>query len=178
MIVFLVSGLWHGAQFSFIVWGGINGLYQIIGEILQPIKDKAVDVYKLQRRSLAHKMLQMTVTFALVDFSWIFFRANNFSDAIRIIKSIVTSRNINVLFDDSLYNCGLDIKNFMLALLCIGILLLADCCKRKGIVIRKVIASQDRWFRCLFIVFCVCSIMLFGKWGHAFDKASFIYFQF
>lgn len=48
MIVFLVSGLWHGAKISFVVWGGLNGLYQIIGEILQPLRDKLVKLFLLK----------------------------------------------------------------------------------------------------------------------------------
>ena len=54
LIVFLVSGLWHGAQWSFVAWGGINGLYQIIGEILQPARDKAVSLLKLNRNTFSH----------------------------------------------------------------------------------------------------------------------------
>lgn len=55
MIVFLVSGLWHGAKISFVVWGGLNGLYQIIGEILQPLRDKLVKLFRLNRNSIGHK---------------------------------------------------------------------------------------------------------------------------
>lgn len=57
MIVFLLSGLWHGAQFSYVAWGGLNGLYQIAGEILQPIRDKMVSVLQLNRKSFGHKLL-------------------------------------------------------------------------------------------------------------------------
>ena len=73
MIVFLVSGLWHGASVSFVVWGGLNGLYQILGEILKPVRDKVVSVLELNRESLGHKLLQMIGTFIFIDFSLIFF---------------------------------------------------------------------------------------------------------
>lgn len=92
LIVFLVSGLWHGAQWSFVAWGGINGLYQIIGEILQPARDKAVSLLKLNRNTFSHRMMHIACTFALVDLSWIFFRANRFLDAFNIIKSIFTAK--------------------------------------------------------------------------------------
>lgn len=78
MIVFLVSGLWHGAKISFVVWGGLNGLYQIIGEILQPLRDKLVKLFHLNRNSIGHKAVHIIVTFVLIDFTWIFFRANSF----------------------------------------------------------------------------------------------------
>lgn len=178
MAVFLVSGLWHGASFSFVIWGGLNGLYQVTGEILQPLRDKLVFILHLNRESLGHKLFQVLETFILIDFSWVFFRANGFMEAIDIIKLAFSGKNPWVLFDGSIYDCGLDVKNFWLMIVCIGILLFADCCKHKKIVIRQVIIEQDYWFRWFFITFAVGFILLFGMWGPSFDKASFIYFQF
>lgn len=170
----------YGMGHHFPMWpgGGINGLYQVVGEILQPIRNKAVSVLQLNRKSLGHRLIHIVGTFILVDFSWIFFRADRLLVAFKVIQKIAEVKNPWVLFDGSLYNCGLDSKNFWLMIICLFILLFADYCKTKGIVIRKVIILQDYWFRCLFIVFAVCSIMLFGKWGPSFDKANFIYFQF
>lgn len=178
LIVFLVSGLWHGASFSFVAWGGLNGLFQIIGEILQPLRDKAVRVLGLNRDSLGHKLAHIIGTFILVDFSWIFFRAGSFIEALEIIKSIISTKNPWVLFDGSLYNCGLDQKNFQLILCSIVILVFVDYLKKEKIVIRDIIVKQDWWFRVIFISVSVLLILLFGKWGPSFDKANFIYFQF
>ena len=67
-------------------------------------------------------MMHIACTFALVDLSWIFFRANRFLDAFNIIKSIFTAKNISILFDgSSLYQCGLDRPNFGLMIVCINI---------------------------------------------------------
>ena len=88
------------------------------------------------------------------------------------------AKNLWIFFDDSLYQCGLDRKNFLLLLFCIAILLFADYCKMKGIQIRQVIIKQDYWFRWLFIVFAVWGILIFGIWGPNYDAAGFIYFQF
>ena len=178
MIVFLASGLWHGAQISFVVWGGINGLYQIVGEELSPVRNKLVKMLHLNRDSLGHKIIHIIGTFVLIDFSWIFFRANGLIDAFAIIKSIITVNNPWVLFDGSIYNCGLDIKNFRLMLCCIGILLFADFCKYRNIVIRNVIIKQDYWFKCVFIAAAVLFLLTFGKYGPAYDAGKFIYFQF
>ena len=129
MIVFFTSGLWHGASWNFVVWRGINGLYQVIGEILMPVRDKLVEILRLDRNSLSHKLFKVVSTFLLVDFAWIFFRAEGFMQAISVIKSMVTVRNPWILFDGTLYNCGLDRKNFNLMLTSIGILFIADLCK-------------------------------------------------
>lgn len=178
LIVFLVSGLWHGANLSYVVWGGINGIYQIIGEMTLPFREKIRQILRLNKDTISFKIAQGIITFALVDFTWIFFRANNIEEAIDIIKSIVSTYNPWILFDGSLYTCGLDNKNFGLMLIGVVILLFADYCKLKKIQIRQVILKQDYWFRILFFALSVLLILLFGKWGPTFDKANFIYFQF
>ncbi len=178
LFVFFVSGLWHGASFSFIVWGGINGLYQIIGEMLLPVRNKIIKMLHLNRESLGHKLLCTGITFFLIDFSWIFFRANGLREAVGIIKNIVTVKNPWILFDGSLYECGLDSKNFCLMIICLCILFFADYCKYKDIKIREIIIKQDYWFRWMTIVLSVCMILVFGIWGAGYDAASFIYFQF
>ena len=178
MIVFLVSGLWHGADASFVIWGGLNGLYQVLGEALTPVRDRLCGVLGLHRETLGHRIAQTVLTFLLIDFSWIFFRAADFSQAVSVICSIFTAANLFVLFDGSLYGCGLDRKNFLLMLLCIGLLLLADLCKRRGIVLRQVVIRQDWWCRYVLIAGAILALLVFGKWGPGFNQASFIYFQF
>lgn len=177
MIVFCVSGLWHGASLSFVMWGGMNGAYQVVGEIMQPVRSKLVHLLRLNKESLAHRFLRTISTFILIDFSWIFFRANGFKESLRIIKSIFV-KNPWILFDGSLYSCGLDYKNFHLMLISILILVFADYCKTRGIRIRDVIIKQDYWFRWLFISISIVVILTFGIWGPNYNEANFIYFQF
>ena len=131
MIVFLVSGLWHGAGFSYVIWGGLNGLYQGIGEITMPLRKKFTDLFRLNRDSLGHRLFQGILTFILVDFSWIFFRSGDVHEAFDIIRSIFHADNPWIFTDGSLYGCGLDLSNFLLMLCGIGILLFADRCTQE-----------------------------------------------
>lgn len=178
LIVFLVSGLWHGASLSFVVWGGLNGLYQIIGEMLMPIRNRLVKLFGLHRESVGHRAIHILGTFALVDFAWIFFRAGTITKAVGVIRQMCAVHNPWVLFDGSIYNCGLDYRNFWMMILCICVLLGADICKRRGIVIREVILRQDYWCRWLVIAAAVSFILVFGIWGTMYDASGFIYFQF
>ena len=123
-------------------------------------------------------MIHILGTFLLVDFTCIFFRANDLEDAIFIITSMLTIKNPWILFDGSLYTCGLDENNFRLMLLGIGILVFADFCKLKQIKIREVIMKQDYWFRYLFIAVVILVLLIFGKYGPTYEAANFIYFQF
>lgn len=63
MIVFCVSGLWHGASLSFVMWGGMNGAYQVVGEIMQPVRSKLVHLLRLNKESLGHRLLRTISTF-------------------------------------------------------------------------------------------------------------------
>ena len=178
MIVFLVSGLWHGAQMSFVVWGALNGLYQVLGDALKPIRDKAVSLLHLNRESIGHKMLQRLITFVLICFSWIFFRANGITEAINVLRNMFTVNNPWILVDNSLYSCGLDQKNFSCLLISIVILLFADFLKYKNIQICPVIQKQDYWVCWLVIAASIVVILVFGIWGPAYDASNFVYFQF
>lgn len=178
MIVFLVSGLWHGASLSFVAWGGINGLYQVIGECLKPVRDKVVVILHLNRDSFGHKVAHIITTFILVDFSWIFFRARSLREAFEIIKAMFTVHNPWILIDNSLYSCGLDEKNFRLMLISMMILLFADICKVRGIKVRETIVHQDYWVRWIVFAISIVFILTFGVWGPNYNAANFIYFQF
>lgn len=178
IFVFLVSGLWHGASLSYVVWGGLNGLYQVIGEALMPVRNSVTKLLHLNRNSYAHKLAKMLVTFILVDFSWLFFRAGSMGTSVELLKSVFTADNMWILFDGSIYECGLDSVNFSLMIICLLILAFADICKKRGIVVHNVILEQDYWFRYLFIALSIVFILVFGIWGTSYNAANFIYFQF
>lgn len=178
MVVFITSGLWHGAQWSFVAWGGLNGIFQIIGEWLKPVRDFLNKVFKLDRESIGHKLIKVFFTFTLINFTWIFFRANSFLEAVKIIKSIFTVHNWWIFFDDSLFSLGLEWKEFMVLIFAILILLFADFCKYKGIKVREIVLKQELWFRWSFYIVSIMSILIFGIWGPGYDASSFIYFQF
>lgn len=178
LIVFLVSGLWHGANLSFVFWGGLNGIYQIAEELLQKPKNNLLKLVKVNQNAISYKVLSSIITFVLVDFSWLFFRANGLRESFAIIRSIIRNYNPWILVDGSLYQCGLDNKNFCLLIVSILILLIADICKRKGIIIREVILKQDYWARCLIVSVSIVFILIFGVYGAQYDASSFIYFQF
>ncbi len=178
MVVFLLSGLWHGASLHFVVWGGINGIYQIIGEILDPFRKRIIGFLRLTESSLGFKLYRIIITFVLVDFSWIFFRAHRLKSAISIARSIITADNPWILFDGSLYKLGIGEKSFRLMVYCILLLVFVDVLKQMGINIRKTIASQDYPVRWVFIVISIFFILTFGIWGPGYNATNFIYFQF
>jgi len=87
--VFLVSGLWHGANWTYIIWGALNGFYLVFAIISQGFRKKINDFTGIGRLPGFHHALQILTTFALTCFAWIFFRANNVTDAFMIVRKIV-----------------------------------------------------------------------------------------
>lgn len=180
LIVFCVSGLWHGANWTFIIWGLINGLYQVIGSILKPLRDKFVSLFKLNRNSLGHKALSVVATFCFVDFAWMFFRANSLHDCISIMKQMVSTNNIWILFDhESLFLCGLDRYDMGLLIFSVCILFFADIMKTRQIsILKDIIFEQDLWCRWLVYAVSFIFVLIFGVWGSGYENVAFLYFQF
>lgn len=178
LIVFLVSGLWHGADISYVIWGLLNGMYQIVEEITLPIKEKISKILKINRKMVVSKLVQRVCTFILIDITWIFFRADGFKGSLEIISQMIRVRNFEILSNGMLYECGLNQKNFVLMLLCILLLFFADFCKYKKVEIRNIIMQQNGVCQIFMITGAVLMILLFGIYGLAHDAANFIYFQF
>ncbi len=183
LTTFAVSGLWHGAQWSYVAWGGLNGLYQVVGDILKPVRLKVLSALHINRESRIWSALRMVLTFCLIDFAWLFFRAPSFLTGVAMIRRAVTCLWPDSLFtvgvDGSLglYTLGLDIADFWLAMACILILAAADIIKEKR-PIRPYITRLPLAPRWIVYFVCLYAILIFGAYGPGFDAAAFIYFQF
>lgn len=179
MITFLVSGLWHGAAWSYVVWGGLHGLYQIIGELTLPIRTRITNALHVNTECFSHKLLKTFITFALVSFAWIFFRADSVSVAFAYIQRIITKPDLWCLFDGTLYTLGLDRPEMKILVLSTVLLFLVDGIKyRRKEMLDVVIFRQNTWFSwgCVLGLFFI--ILIYGVYGPTYDATQFIYFQF
>ncbi|MFD1468562.1 MBOAT family O-acyltransferase [Hymenobacter caeli] len=88
LVVFLVSGLWHGANWTFLVWGGLHGLYLVASTWARPARAWLARATGLAAHPRLRRGLGVAVTFALVAYAWIFFRANNLGDAVFISRHL------------------------------------------------------------------------------------------
>lgn len=177
MITFGVSGLWHGANWTYVIWGLLNGFYQVAGDLTKPARERFCRFFCLNTASLGHRCIRVLTTFVLIDLSWVFFRAPSVPAALQMLRSCLYLRPI-VLFDGSLLMLGLDRPNMTLLLLSLAILVFADIMKHRKICLREVIIRQDFWCQAVMIGLSAAAILLFGIWGRGYNAASFIYFQF
>ncbi len=175
-IVFVVSGLWHGAHWKFVAWGALHGIYMIAGALLRPWRERIVAWLGLQRAPTLHRVLRTAITFLLVSFAWIFFRANSASEAIYIVTRLFTGWGM--MFEprrlyDSVFNLGLPRDEFLLALMCIVGLGCVHVLQSRGSV-REMLSRRPLVVRWLAYSALLWAIFLFGVFRHK----EFIYFTF
>ena len=179
IITFLVSGLWHGASWSFIIWGSLHGMYQVIGKCLMPIREKIKLKFNIRTENFSYKLGQILTTFILVDFAWIFFRMNSLKQSIQFIVRIVTRWDPWVLFDKSLYTIGLNQTEVNVLILSLVILFLVDLVRYlKGVTIDVFLSEQNLWFKWGVAFLLLFGIIIFGIYGPSLEARQFIYFQF
>ncbi|MEI7596153.1 MAG: MBOAT family O-acyltransferase [Bacteroidota bacterium] len=160
LIVFAISGLWHGASWNFVIWGVLNGLFIIIGDKLIFSKSN----------TLAKKAINSLIIFLLWTFSLIFFRAITFSDAILMFKNIGFSN------PELIYNYGLNKAEFSLSLFLIASFIILEIFQEKKRIL-PIINAANIYIRWSLYILLALSIIILGSYGGINDN-SFIYFQF
>ncbi len=165
-IVFVISGLWHGANWTYLLWGAIHGFYMMFAKFTAKWRKSLSTLIGLDRIPKFNQFIQISTTFALVCFAFIFFRADSIHEAMQIIQKIMSMSS--PLF--------LDWSSSVVAYSLFGIFLLF------GIEIKKeyykdsflLLNNQHAIIRYSTYTFLFLSILLLG----VFDGAQFIYFQF
>lgn len=181
-IVFLLSGLWHGAAWHFVMWGVVHGIARIIEELLTPLYKKTVAALEkaelIDSKTFSFDFGKRLVTFAFVAFAWLLFRAESLRQAADILKGTFTTFNPWVLTDGTIHSLGIDAKGWNVLLVAIAFLIFADYCKDKKKDLIGAVCRQNYLFKTLLVVFAVMFIVLFGVYGPQYNAAQFIYFQF
>ncbi len=166
-IVFLISGLWHGANWTYIIWGALHAIY-----ILTYLFIKRNNLVK-SRKSIFSNLVFGLITFSLVTFAWIFFRANNLSDAILIVKHILNlhhSQPFQVVVTNLKDMSDFSIINMMISVSMIVLLFMME-------IILSVKLTNLNKNPVIDMIFCIFILMLIIILG-VFHNTSFIYFQF
>ena len=176
MIVFLLSGLWHGAGWHFVFWGGMHGIARVLEEVATPFYEK--HLARFFHDSFAARLAKRIVVFLFVTAAWVAFRASSIRQTFDLWKSMLKPLNPWVLVDRSLYGLGLDEKDFHLLLLSILIMILVDLAIHRKKNVPDAFLAQPLWFRWLVFYAGVAAILIFGIYGAQYNAAEFIYFQF
>ncbi len=164
-IVFAISGLWHGANWTYIVWGALNGFYLVFAIVTEKARKQLSQLIYLDRLPNLNKALQIGTTFVLACFAWIFFRANTITDAWLIIERIFTG------IGDTLF---VKWEVFFASAIALTILIIKEASDEYLPKKYSLLNSSYTLVRLSSYVLLISIIVLFG----IFDAGQFIYFQF
>ncbi len=189
LMVFTVSGLWHGASLAFVFWGILNGIYQVLENMLREIRESGqklcekiggycVCVEGGGESHFSTIFFHTVMTFCLTSFAWLFFRAGELDHAVEILGNMTRENNWIILFDGSLYELGVARNSMNILLASILLLFMVDYQKYKGRDMAEWFLKQGWWFRVGGIMLLLFSILLYGCYGELYDIQQFIYFQF
>ena len=157
---------------TFIIWGAVNGLYLVIGNIMSPLYKKIKNFLNIKDSCNIINLIKGVVTFILISFTWIFFRADNMEHAFSIL-SAVFGKTTGIFSVESL---GVDVYSLIILGISIALLLIIDILARK-IDILDVI-NKNVWLTYMVCFLMIIAILLFGLYGTGFDPLDFVYFKF
>jgi D-alanyl-lipoteichoic acid acyltransferase DltB (MBOAT superfamily) len=173
-IIFLLTGIWHGANFTFIVWGLLHGVYQVVGNLTKAPRAALRARIGISENNKFLHALQTAVTSLLVGFAWLFFRANSMPDAITLLS---------IFFDGAAWSIplslekhlGLTAVSLLTVLVSLALLWILDHLLVYGEG-RDGSAALTKNGAFVYIVWCILLVYMLLL---ATDKVStFIYFQF
>ena len=179
LIVFLISGLWHGASWHFVFWGMIHGVLRIIEELVLPL-------FKRKNRPSAKgfwtqfgKDGSIVLTFLLVAFALTFFRAESVHQAMDMIAAIFSKNwQVQSLLDNGSLWQGISKMKCAALIFPILILFVGDVLRDRSICFTEWFEKRGLLFRSFFFLIAILGILMFGTYGPGYDASAFIYFQF
>lgn len=170
MIVFVVSGLWHGANWTFVIWGALHGGYIVIETLLRQWTDK-------RNPAALQLWIQRGITFLLLVFAWIFFRANTVGDAFYISQQVFNfstgTTGLTEPFRAAFFPGRIE---FILSFALILVVLLSDYFQNRS---HKDILSLIRWRPVRWVLYYTLAFLILFNYIFYFTSTpTFIYFQF
>ncbi len=174
MITFLVSGLWHGAAFTYVFWGFLHGLYQVLEDALSPFFSAVYEKRKIDTQAFSWKCLRILKTFVLADLAFVFFRADSIRSALVILKRSLVLTNLGQILTGGLCQLGLDGRNMFLLLLGLAALAVCSLMREAGRDVSAWLSRQNAVFR----YGAYWSAVLLILFSLDISGQEFLYFQF
>ncbi len=177
-IVFMVSGLWHGAAWTFVIWGALHGIYQIIGELTKKPKSELYKKLGISEESFGFHLMKKAVTFILVCFAWIFFRANSIADIGVIIGKLFTDWGAGVDYIKNTFSF-MGLTGTMTVAIIIAVYVLSLFDKKPSRELYRVdspgntVTASVRYGEIVWMVLVAALLIAAGD-----GESTFIYFQF
>lgn len=168
MVTFAVSGLWHGANWTYVIWGSLNGVYLVVGWLTKNWRNRFFSIFGLHEGTLPRRVIMLVTTFLLSCLAWIVFRARNIKDAVYVFTHLASNWNFHQIATEQFWMRQMPVALAAILVLEIGQLLAGR------ISIDSVLGRLPVSARWAAYAGFVMAVVLFG----VYQKAQFIYFQF
>jgi D-alanyl-lipoteichoic acid acyltransferase DltB (MBOAT superfamily) len=175
MVVFVCSGLWHGARWTYVMWGAMHGVYTVIGGLTRPFKDRLLKKLKINRKWKIVQLISILITFTLFCFALMIFRVNSIPDGIYAITQLFSIRADMISLPELMIKMNASMNDIVFMFVCTGILFFVDLLETK-IDIKQSLENSIWPLRWIIYFALIFSIILLGLYGVG--EAAFIYFQF
>ena len=174
-ILWFAVGLWHGGSWKYIIGSGmIPWIYIVGGELLEPLWVKLRALFRVDKDTKWFSVFQMIRTFLLMSFAFLFFNSNGFFSALSMIGNILTTWNPWILWDGSLLQLGLELKEWIILILSLTLLWIVSVMQQKGSV-REWLANRNIVVRWMLLYALLFWVILMGNYGPGYSAAEFIY---
>ena len=171
MIVFAVSGLWHGAGTQFLVWGLLHGAYQVVGRMVKPMTKPLRSRLDESFLALPAAWLRICWVFVLTTAAWVFFRADSLGHAAAIFRQLAVPGGFG-----GAEVFGMVQAQLVLLGICLGLLFVWDLTYKKFDLVERL--ANCVWLRYLLWTLLLLLVLCFGSYGEGYDASNFVYFQF
>lgn len=168
LITFTVSGLWHGANWTYVVWGALNGFYLVIGYFTKDARDRMFGAIGLHERTAVRRTIMLASTFTLTCVAWIVFRARNMGDAVYVFTHLTREWDFHRLSTEHFL-----LRQFPVAVLSIVALEIGQSING-AIPVQRVMGRMPMPARWALYASFVMTVLMFG----VYRQMQFIYFQF
>lgn len=175
VIVFIIVGIWHGTGWNYVVYGMYQALFVSAAVLLAPFYKKMKTAFCINEKTFGWKLFTILRTFVILVFGRMLIKSANLEQAGQLLTRLFSDLNPHALFDGTIYQYGLDMKNVFLMYACILLIIVVDILHEKGVHFRELLMQQGIVFRYLVYYIAVFSIIVFGIYGPQFDASSFIY---
>lgn len=168
LITFTVSGLWHGANWTYVFWGLLNGLYLVIGWLTKSWRNRLYGAIGLQEKTPIRKAIMLSTTFLLTCVAWIVFRARNMSDAAYVFTHLASHWDFHRIATEQFFLRQVPVAFIAILVLEVGQLL------NSAVSLPALVGKMPTTARWALYAGFVMTVLMFG----VYKQTQFIYFQF
>ena len=179
LIVFLVVGIWHGANYKYVAFGVWNGGIIMLSILMQPLFDAVTDKLHINRQNFFFRLFQMIRTFIVVLIGYVFDVAPSFQQGMMTIGRFFTNQDLERGRNEIL-KLGINWKDYVLLGVCVVIIWAVSMIQEKhsDTTIREMLDKKPFVLRWLVFFFLIMAVIIFGIYGSGYAASDFVYMQF